>query len=314
MGTMSTILLTGAAGFIGRRVWEMAEGSGHQVLGITRRPVEGRATIIHDLRREFPSLPKADWVFHLAGEYAGADTETLRQADIVMAWRLIDWGRRAGIRNWVFASAAEVYGRCERPATEESPTDPVIPYGRAKLAIERMFQRMSREVPDGRVVILRIGEVYGRQGTLIEELMQRFRSGFCPWFGRGDVPVSFVHVDDVARAFCAAARTAPQGFSVWNVADDEPTTWREFLGFLADLLGTRSQVGLPLPLARLYAAASTAADRVRGRAPTVTQSIVTLLTTPKPQSNRKSRVELGVEYQFPEYRNGLRQLVGPCRY
>ncbi|UCC71359.1 MAG: NAD(P)-dependent oxidoreductase [Gemmatimonadota bacterium] len=305
---MTSVLLTGASGFIGRRVLGAGDESEYRIIAAGRRPV-GDRYIILDLNGPLDSLPRADWVFHLAGGYAGADARTLDCCDLDMARRLIDWGKRQEIKNWVFASAAEVYGRSEGSVTEDSPTQPLIPYGRVKLQIERMFTQLADEAPDSRVALLRIGEAYGPDGTLIDELTARFRTSFCPWFGSGDVPVSFVHVDDVARSFWAAARAAPLGVSIWNIADDEPVTWREFLDYLADLLGARKAIGLPLPLARLYAAASTAADRVRRRTPTVTQHVVTLLTTPKPLSNRRARDELGWELRYPEYRGGLRATV-----
>ncbi len=308
-GTMTSVLLTGASGFIGRRVLETGDVSQYGMIAAARRPVGDRSIIV-DLNGPLDSLPRVDWVFHLAGGYAGADARTLDRCDLDMARRLIDWGKRQEIKNWVFASAAEVYGRSEGLVAEDSPTQPVIPYGRVKLQIERMFARLADEVPDSRVTFLRIGEVYGPHGTLIDELTARLRTGFCPWFGSGDVPVSFVHVEDVARSFWAAARAGPLGVSIWNIADDEPITWREFLDYLASLLGTRKAIGLPLPLARLYAAASTAADRVRRRTPTVTRHVVTLLTTPKPLSNRRAREELGWRLRYPEYRSGLRATVG----
>lgn len=307
--TMNSVLVTGAGGFIGQRVLKVADEDEYDVIPIARKPMSGRSIVL-DLRDPLEALPNVNWVFHLAGGYAGADSQTLRGSDLEIAKRLTDWGRRKGIKNWVFASAAEVYGRCEEPATEDSTARPVIAYGRVKLQIERMLTQLADELPGSRVVILRIGEVYGREGTLIDELTRRFHAGFCPWFGSGDVPVSFVHVDDVARSFWAAARVAPAGASIWNVADDAPSRWREFLDYLADLLGKRRAIGLPLPVARLYAAASSAADRVRGHPPTVTQDVVTLLTTAKPLSNRKARDAFGIDLRYPDYQSGLRQVVG----
>ncbi len=305
---MNSVLVTGAGGFIGSRVLAAADGSACRVIPISRRPAGSQFHVL-DLMAPLDSLPRVDWVFHLAGGYAGASIEDLERSDLEMTRRLIAWGRAAHVRNWVFASAAEVYGACAKPTTEDSPTRPVIPYGRIKLEIERLFGNLARDDSESCVVVLRIGEVYGRNGNLVNELTRRFRSGFCPWFGSGRVPVSFVHVDDVAQAFWCALRKAPRGFSVWNIADEMPVTWREFLECYAGLLGTRKAVGLPLPLSRAYALASTFADRVRGRSPTVTQHIVSLLTTPKPMSSRKARNHLGLRLQYPDYRVGLREAL-----
>jgi nucleoside-diphosphate-sugar epimerase len=124
-----------------------------------------------------------------------------------------------------------------RPVSQsECRKNPVIPYGHIKLAIEGLLAEMAKGLPDGRVVILRIGEVYGSESRLLRELATRLKRGFCPCPGSGRVAVSFVHVEDVAVAFLCALERAPSGISVYNVADDEPTTWRSFVRYLGDLL------------------------------------------------------------------------------
>lgn len=303
---MTSVLVTGASGFIGRRVTAHALEAGLETICASRRRTNGGRSISIDLRGDLRELPRTDWVFHLAGAYAGADRETLQDADVRIARNLLAWGLDRGVENWVFASAAEVYGACSQPATEASPCRPVIPYGEVKLEIESRFREFAARRPGSRVVLLRIGEVYGPESTLITELVGRMRSGFCPWFGSGRVPVSFVHVEDVARAFLAALEAAPPGVSVVNVGDDAPGEWRAFLTQLAGHLEARPPVGLPLAVSRMYAAGSSALDRLRGRMPQVTQHIVTLLTTPKPLSNRMLHEHLRCDLRFPTCETGLR--------
>ena len=311
---MSSVLVTGAGGFIGRRVVAEARRAGLDVTSVGRRPLPGRSVVL-DLTESLEGLPPVDQIFHLAGDYAGADFQVLEQADLAIARNLIEWGAKAGVRCWVFASAAEVYGRCREPATEDTPVEPRIPYGRAKLMIESWLANLAERVPRSRFVVLRIGEVYGKEGNLIQELTTRMRSGFCPWFGDGKVPVSFVHVEDVARSFLAATRHREPGFTVVNVADDRPVEWRVFLGRVAELLDARAAVNLPLCLGFPYAAVATALDRARGRRPTVTRHIVRLLTTAKPMANSRLRMKLGLDLLYPDYRSGLEEVFagGPYR-
>jgi nucleoside-diphosphate-sugar epimerase len=260
---------------------------------------------VHDLRQPLPDLPPPDWVFHLAGAYAGAGAETFRRADLLFAQHLAAWGLRHGVRNWVLASAAEVYGDIEGVADEDAPLRPVIPYGEAKLEMERAFLALAGM----RVVVLRIGEVYGAGCRLIRELRTRLDGRFCPWPGDGRTPCSFVHVDDVAQAFVRASEAAPEGVSVYNVADDEPATWREFTQALTGMLGVRPPVALPWVAARAYAAAVALADRLREREPTLTRHALRLLATPKAMSNARLRRELGFRPRFPDYRQGLEQAL-----
>ncbi|MEJ2152129.1 MAG: NAD(P)-dependent oxidoreductase [Gemmatimonadota bacterium] len=303
---MTSVLVTGGGGFIGRRVVAEATKEGFDVIAVGRQPMPGPSLVL-DLTRDLTDLPATDIVMHLAGGYVGSDLESLQQADLKIAENLIRWGISTGVSRWVFASAAEVYGPCSAPVSEDAPTRPVLPYGKVKLEIERTFAELADRIPDSRVVMLRIGEVYGAGGALVDELTTRFRSGFCPWFGSGKVPVSFVHVDDVARAFIAAVERAARGYSVYNVADRRPVEWREFLEHFARILGTKGPVGLPLPVSFAYATGSTALDRLRRRRPTVTRHIVTLLTTPKPMRTERVREELDFDWIHADVWGGLRE-------
>jgi len=303
---MTSLLVTGAAGFIGQRVVRAARAAGYQVFALGRRTAPG-VDMVCDLRAPLCNAPPVDWIVHLAGAYAGANRQELEDVDVAAARNVIAWARSTGVRRVAFASAAEVYGVIEGIATEDAPTQPLIPYGWAKLRIEDLLGRFAAEVRGSTVAVLRLGEVYGAQGRLIQELSRRLRSGFCPWFGSGEVPLSFVHVDDVAQAVMRVIARAA-GFSVWNVADDASATWRAFLRDLANGLGVRVPVGLPLPAAYAYAAASEAAAWLTRSSPVVSPRILRLLTTPKSLSNARLKKAFGFEPLYPDYRQGLKEV------
>jgi len=309
-----SILVTGAGGFIGRRVIVAARDAGYCVIPMVRKapPSDVQNVIQHDLTiplGKLLQLPRVDWIFHLAGAYAGAGYEELRRADLAMAHNLMDWGTAAGVKNWVFASAAEVYGDVQGTAGEDAPTQPVIPYGRIKLMVERLVAEKTKNISNCRVVVLRIGEVYGSEGRLITELTARLKRGFCPWPGKGQVPVSFVHVDDVAQAFASAIQSAPLGVSIYNVADDMPATWRDFLVAVARRLSAGPPVFLPTAVVRFYATYSTLAARAMRREPILTGQALRLITTPKALSNIRLKDELGFRPHYRRYSEGLEEAL-----
>ena len=308
---MTSVLVTGAGGFIGRRVVFAANNAGYSVTPIVRKLHPGNipSVIQRDLTLRLDNLPPVDWIFHLAGAYAGAGDQELRHADLTMAHNVIHWGLAAGIKNWILASAAEVYGDVHGIADEEAPLLPVIPYGRIKLMVERLLTEKTRDVSNCRVILLRIGEVYGPGGRLTTELAARLKRGFCPWPGTGHVPVSFVHVDDVAQAFLCAVQSAPTGVSVYNVADDMPSTWQDFLRRVAQLYRTRPPVFLPKALVQFYGVCSTLARRATGREPILTRQAVRLITTPKALSNTRLKQELRVQLRYPSYSEGLEETL-----
>ena len=146
---MTSVLITGAGGLIGSRVAEAASKAGYTVTRIFRRGLahETADALQRDLERPLNDVPPVSSIFHLAGGYAGAERQALERADLVIARNVIHWGMEHGVRNWVFASAAEVYGPVEGLATEENPTRPVIPFGHIKLAVEDALVRMAKSEP-----------------------------------------------------------------------------------------------------------------------------------------------------------------------
>jgi len=284
------VLVTGAGGFIGRQVVTRARARGWKVTGVARRPCP-EADRIADLCRPLEDWPAPDAVIHLAGAYAGCGPRELAETDVRIARNLLAWGQPRGVRRWVFASAAEVYGDIAGQAHESWPCRPVIPYGRAKLEIERMFQ--AAELPQ--LVVCRLGEVYGRDSRILSELGGRLRRGFCPWPGDGKVRISFLHVEDAAEALLLAAE---RGSGVYNVGDNEPAMWRQFLDAMAALLGVRSAVSLPVLVARCYAACAG-----------ITPHVLRLLTTPKVLSSEHARGELGFAPHYPGIRTGLEEAL-----
>jgi nucleoside-diphosphate-sugar epimerase len=273
------------------------------------RRASAEAEVTADLRRPIEGWPVPDAVIHLAGGYAGAGARELAESDLEMARNLIAWGLREGVRRWVFASAAEVYGRIDGAGDETAPPRPVIPFGSVKLEVERLLAAMAAEIPGCSLAILRIGEVYGAESRLMNELTARLRSGFCPWIGSGRVELSFVHVEDVARALRLAAERAPEGVSIYNAGDDEPATWRAFVRYLAARIGTRNPVPLPAPLVYGYMVGHRVACALAGREPVLTGHALRLLTTPKVLANGKIKRELGLRLEYPGFRCGLEAIL-----
>jgi len=93
------------------------------------------------------------------------------------------------------------------------------------------------------------------------------------------------------------------------VADDAPATWEAFLRVLAGRLGTRPPVRLPLAAAYAYAVVAEMAARVTRSSPVITRHVVRLVSTPKPLSNARIRQTFGFEPIYPDYRQGLKEVL-----
>jgi nucleoside-diphosphate-sugar epimerase len=122
-----------------------------------------------------------------------------------------------------------------------------------------------------------------------DALAQQARAGwlFAPPAGGA---LSFVHIDDAVAAIIAALDHAQPGL-LYNIADDQPRSMREFLSLTAAAVGGRPPRSAPRWL--LCLAAPVVAEFVSWRIPL---------------SNAKARSELGWLPKYPSVRDGLRRV------
>ena len=149
-----TVLVTGAAGYIGSVVAERLIEHGHGVAAFDDLSEGHRAAVpagagffegdLRDRARlaEVMSAVHPDAVVHLAAEaLVGAsvtDPAKFFEVNVTGGFNLLDAMRGAGVRRLVFSSTAAVYGEPdETPIREDAPLQPVNAYGASKLAFER---------------------------------------------------------------------------------------------------------------------------------------------------------------------------------
>lgn len=183
----TTILLTGATGFIGSHLLPALGSAGHRVVtcgrSATRVPgqrhitadlagTDGSAGAGDGLARRLERVPGADLVLvHLAGEYDGAVSwPDLYRANVAPLGYLLE-AMAPRLRHTVFLSSVAVYGGPAVPTRESpggpyggpavsAPESPDGPYGRSKLLAEQLLglYRASTGRPAG---VLRCASVYG---------------------------------------------------------------------------------------------------------------------------------------------------------
>lgn len=173
---MSTVLVTGAGGFVGTAVCPALTDAGHVVRGATRRPgarLPGTAetVTVGDLGPDTDwaaALDGVDTVVHLAARVhqmgeSGPEAEAAHQrVNVAGTRRLGAAAAAAGVRRFVFLSSVKVNGEAttDRPFRETDLPVPEDAYARAKLAAEQALA----DIGDGSgmtVVVLRPPLVYG---------------------------------------------------------------------------------------------------------------------------------------------------------
>ena len=141
--------------------------------------------------------------------------------------------RDAGVRRVVYSSSTSVYGTsAERPTREDSPLDPISPYGVAKLAAERYCISFSRVYDSFETVVLRYFNVFGprqspdSQYAAVVPLFIRAIAAGGPVtiHGDGEQSRDFTYVGNVVAATMAAAAAAGASGRAFNVAGGSPAS------------------------------------------------------------------------------------------
>jgi UDP-glucose-4-epimerase GalE len=152
------ILVLGGAGYIGSHAARALRRSGYEVVLCDnlstgfRRLAQGFELLEGDIADEArlrPVLARVDAVMHFAAHaYVGESVENPRkyfQNNVVGALSLLNSVLDAGIRRFVFSSTCAVYGiPGQIPITEQTPREPVNPYGASKLFFENALEAYSR--------------------------------------------------------------------------------------------------------------------------------------------------------------------------
>ncbi|KLU63392.1 UDP-glucose 4-epimerase [Peptococcaceae bacterium CEB3] len=220
------VLVTGGAGFIGSHTVETLLSQDHEVgildnfsTGTPANLPPNEIPIFATDLRNYDSVAQAfrsfrpEAVIHLAAQVSVP--ESLRnprldaEVNLIAALNLIDYAVHSGVRRFIFASSAAVFGMTdpgELPLTLSTPTHPLSPYGRNKLLVEK-FLRTESLSSSLESVILRYGNVYGPrqnpagEGGVVAKFCQAAVLGEPLLIeGNGLQTRDFIYVEDIARA------------------------------------------------------------------------------------------------------------------
>jgi nucleoside-diphosphate-sugar epimerase len=232
--------VTGAAGFIGRRLVPMLRERGHEVHRVLRPDGESDANADSELRDSDTKAPIAsvDSVIHLAQSPHHRDFPEsalhMVSVNVTMTARLLDFARRAGAKSFVLASTGGVYGAAS--SDENAAVRPRDFYCATKVAAETLLWPYATHL---RATALRLFTPYGpgQRNRLIPALIERVRSGRAVSLDgdEGGLVLSPTFVDDVAATFIDAVEKDWEG--IFNVAAPKQVSIRDVARAIGRLVG-----------------------------------------------------------------------------
>ncbi len=272
-------------GYVGLPLGVELVKQGHEVFGLRRSAGQiqsmidgGLKPLTADITKpdELANLPAPfDWVVNTVSSNKGGVSE-YQEVYLSGTRNLVEWLAPMPPKKFVYTSSTGVYGQSDASLVKEtSPTDPVSPTSKVLVETEKVLLEAFRtkQFP---AVILRVAGIYGPDRThfLGEFIKDRARMP-----AKGERIMNMIHRDDLVSVIISALKNGRAG-EVYNVVDDEPVAQIQFYRWLAEALGKE-----------LPPFSGEEPERKR-------------VATSKKVSNRKLKMELGVQLKYPTFRQG----------
>ena len=270
-----TILVTGAAGFIGSHTVERLLARGAKVVGVDNfdpyysrtlkdrnvndiRSCGGSFEFIegdicdHNLMRTVFTRTKPGGVIHLAAK-AGVrpsieDPVGYANANVTGTAVMLDCAHRAGCDRIVVASSSSVYGNSHAvPFCETQDVNaPISPYAASKRSCE-IIAHAHHHLTNMPTALLRFFTVFGprqRPDLAIDKFLRRVAAGeSIEMFGDGSSSRDYTYVDDIVTGVLASYERIPEfGYRIWNLGGSHPTTLNEMIDTIARVVGRPANI------------------------------------------------------------------------
>lgn len=249
---MDDVLITGATGFVGRRLTRRLLANDYDVRVLARSPESTEdlarrgAEIVEGDITDPESLPEAvdgvEGVFHLAAIYRlGGDLDQMREVNVEGTRNVLDAALKAGVSRIVYCGSDTSLGDTHGSLADESARHDGefrCNYARTKHDAHHVVEEYVEQ--GAPIVNAIISSVYGPgDESPVAELIEHHLAGRAIAHLDRDAGYTFTHVDDVAAGLTLAYEHGDPGEQY--LLSGEPATFEEFFETLS------RQTGIPAP-------------------------------------------------------------------
>jgi nucleoside-diphosphate-sugar epimerase len=267
------ILVTGATGFIGKRLVEFMSKQGHDISCFVRKM--SNISSLKKLNVKFvygdildkKSIEKAvsdnEIIIHLVGiqsfsEYSKKLYDSLYETNVSGLKNLLDVvvsKKSKNLRKIVFLSSTAAVGLTNGKVDEGVRCKPISAYQKTKYEGEKLCLDYVEKygLP---IVILRPSMIYGTKDdhSQIQKMVSFVRKGFFPVIGNGKNNVPMIYIDDAVRGITIGALKGKSG-NIYYITNDKKTTMNELVDIIGKKLN-RDVVKIKVPVFIAYMGAA----------------------------------------------------------
>jgi nucleoside-diphosphate-sugar epimerase len=259
---MAKILVTGATGFVGKRLVPELIAAGHDVrCAVSRHSDWLRAEqVVIDKLEHNPDWSEAlsgvDVVIHLAArvhvmkEKAEFVLDDYCKINSIATRNLAKQAAKHQVKRFIFLSSIKVNGEFTlkgAPFTEESSAQPEDPYGQSKLYAEQYLQVISQHT-GLEVVIIRPPLVYGPEVKAnFLKMLRLVKKGLPLPFGKVENSRHLVYVGNLVSALCAVVTHPDAANQTYLVADDDSLSLTQLMRLIGYEMNVNVRL-IPIPV------------------------------------------------------------------
>lgn len=317
-------LITGATGFIGRHLAKTLHDRGREIKCLVRKT--SRVNFLEQLGVELvhgdlndtislkTALKDVDTIYHAAGEVFAAQEENYYNVNVAGLKNLLQACSNASVKKFIHFSSSSATGpnpQRDIPVTEDSPCQPITPYGMSKLEGEKIIRQLSAQyhIP---IIIIRPPLVYGpgvSQSSRVLMFLKLIHQGLFRTIGDGNNLVSLCYIDNLIQGLLLAEAEKKAEGQIYFLSDNRPYTVNEIAATIAQ------EQGKPIPARHIPLWAATplsislgiAAKLFRANSP-LTRNTVRELKNNWFIDISKAQKDLGYK-PSAEFRDGVRKTV-----
>ncbi|MCD4740157.1 NAD(P)-dependent oxidoreductase [archaeon] len=304
------ILVTGADGFVGKRLIEkLSKEHSVSAFSLFDKKIPGaKEVIVGDVIKDLSGLDRKrfDVIYHLAAVLDESNPD-LWTVNVEGTRNMLELCKNRKFERFISLGPIGVLGETKEPSREDFPYNPSTDYERSKVEAERIIMdyKLKHQIP---YTTMRSTIIYG-PNTFWKQILSAVKKGY-PLIGKGENYFHLVYIDDVIDALLLALDVNAKN-QIYNIAGPDTHTYKETYEIMSELLGVdMTERSIHPVVAKARALTHEASSKVQGKSPKVTlmRSSIERLLRNRIVNIEKARKELGFKPKF-SLREGMRKTI-----